>query len=144
MKKILTTLIAVMMIFVVGACSSNQGNSTTDDSSKEWPAMSELQSLSAKDITMVEYVRATEGGIASDQIVDAAIIEDIYLKLKDVSIKNESKMGVDDDGLDIKIVTNDKTLQFNFEGDILVLEDGSRYEVDNLQSLKSYVDSLTE
>ena len=142
MKKILTTILAVMMTVGLYACSGSQENTTPDDTSMTWPAMDALQSLSTTDITMIEYSRATEGGISAGQIVDATMIEDIYLKLKDVSFKSKSEMGVDDDGLDIKIETNNKTLNFNFEGDILVLEDGSRYEVDNLHPLKSYIDAL--
>lgn len=157
MKKPLVLLIALIMIFSLVACSSGQGNTAStneeenrmpveetkpDDSSTTWPAMDAIQSLSATDITTVEYVRATEGGISADQIDDAATIENIYLRLKDVNIKDESKMGVDDDGLDIKIATSNATLRFSFEGDILLLEDGSRYEVENLYMLKNYIDSL--
>ena len=139
MKKLLAFLITSIMIFSLAACSSEQ-----NDSAAEWPAMDALQSLSAEDITAIEYTRATEGGISAGKANDAETIENIYLKLKDVSVKGESKTGVDDDGLDIIISTDDKTLHFSFEGDILVLEDGGRYEVENLHSLKSYIDSLTE
>ena len=158
LKKLLVSLTALIMIFTLVACNSGQGNTASADeeenrtpveeetkpeeSSAAWPAMDALQSLSVADITTVEYVRATEGGISADQIDDAATIEDIYLRLKDVNIKDESKMGVDDDGLDIKITTDDTTLRFNFEGDILLLEEGSRYEVENLHMLKNYIDSL--
>ena len=161
MKKLLAFLITSIMIFSLAACSSGQGNTssteekenttpveeetTSEDSQAAWPAMDALRSMSATDITSVEYVRATEGGISADQTDDAATIEDIYLRLKDVSIKEESKKtGVEDDGLDIKIEAADKTLRFNFEGDILVLEDGSRYEVEDLHMLKNYIDSLIE
>ncbi len=157
MKKLLVLLTALIMIITLVACNSGQGNTAStdeeenttsveetkpNDSSTTWPAMDALQSLPATDITTIEYVRATEGGISADQIDDAAMIEDIYLRLKDVNIKDESKMGVDDDGLDIKIATSNTTLRFNFEGDILLLEDGSRYEVENLHMLKNYIDSL--
>ena len=141
MKKIIVSIISIVMIFTCVGCS-NQDSKTTGDYS--WPAMSELQSLSASDITMIEYIRATEGGATEDQIVDEEIIEDIYLRLKEVTIKEESDMGVEDDGLGITITTNDKTLVFDFEGDILILEDGKRYEVENLHSLKSTIDSLIE
>ena len=157
--KIAIVLAAVMLV-ALAACSSGQGKTasadvrenstpveektTSDNSSAIWPAMDALQSLSAADITTVEYVRLTEGGMSAGKADDVETIENIYLRLKDVSVKGESKMGVDDDGLEIKIAAGDKSLHFNFEGDILVLEDGSRYEVDNLQSLRSYVDGLVE
>lgn len=44
----------------------------------------------------------------------------------------------------LKIIAEDRSPTFTFEGDILVLEDGSRYEVENLDSLKSYIDKLLE
>ena len=147
MRRIFASLIVVLTLLALAACSSGQGSASSassGDSPAAWPAMNALQSLSAADITMVEYFRLTEGGISVGQANDASTIENIYLRLKDVSVKGESKMGVDDDGLEIKIAAGDKTLHFSFEGDILVLEDGSRYEVDKLQSLRSYVDSLAE
>ncbi|MBQ9020752.1 MAG: hypothetical protein IJ113_01885 [Eggerthellaceae bacterium] len=154
------TIIAVMlctMLLLVscgtgGGGASSAGSSTADGSVQAsegekvpaWPAQEALASLAVADINSIEYVRATEGGLAGDTLTGAEDIEDVYLRLKDLGIVAESNMGVDDDGLSIRVNTGAKTISFTFEGDILVLEDGSRFEVENLGSLKSYIDRLIE
>lgn len=53
-------------------------------------------------------------------------------------------MGVLDDGLTVAVNTADGTQTLNFEGSIAVLSDGTRYEVENLNLLKGYLQTLME
>ena len=122
----------------LAACSAPE--STV--SSVEWPAMDTLSSISSSDIDSVSYMRATEAGARTDTITDPVKIEDIYLRLKDVSAAEETNEGVEDDGLGIVVKAGSKTVSFSFEGDILAEESGKRYKVNNLSSLKKYIDGL--
>lgn len=136
MKKIRALVLTLTLTaMILPSC----GGGTSEP---EWPAMEALSSLSLAGITSIEYVRMTEGGVGADMITDAAGIEDVYLRLKEVSIKEETDKAVDDDGLSITVHTADKDISFTFEGNILVLESGSRYEVENLDSVKNYIDQL--
>ena len=54
----------------------------------------------------------------------------------------KSDMSVQDNDLSLTVEEGDTNLKFNFEGDILVLEDGSRYETEKADKLRSYVDGL--
>jgi hypothetical protein len=108
----------------------------------EWPAMEALRALSASDISSVEYFRATEDGVSQDTVTGAAKVEDIYLRLKDVEITGETDMDTLDDDLSIKVNAGDEMLAFSFAGDIVALDGGKRYQVDDLSSLKSYIDGL--
>lgn len=124
------------MAALLGACGSSESEAP------QWPAMDQLTSVAASDISSIKYLRSTEGGVEGDTVTDATQIEDIYLRLKEVAITGESEMAVDDDGLSLGVTVGDETIGFAFEGDILVLDGGKRYEVENLSSLKGYIDGL--
>ena len=117
-----------------------------DTASKEvkWEAMDSLKAVEAANITSIDFQRATEGGAYGNSVYDLPTIEDIYLRLKDVEIKSPTDAAVDDDGLSLSVKTGDSEMNFAFEGDVLVLDDGSRFEVEGLDTLKSYVDRLAE
>ena len=149
MKKILTLCLAAVLLtagmIAFTACGGgNDTSSNSNISDISWPAMDTLNEIKAEDVSSVEFARATEGGSGIESTEDLTQIEDIILRLKEVEIKGESKAGVDDNDLAVKIVAGDKSPSFTFEGDILVLEDGSRYEVENLESLRTYIDKLLE
>ena len=137
-KKVLLIMAVFIATALLGACGGG------GSSEPEWPAMKTLSEINAADVTSIEYSRATEGGATIESTDDATQIEDIILRLKEVAIKEKSDMAVEDNSLGFKIVAGDKSPTFSFEGDILVLEDGSRYEVENLGSLRSYIDKLLE
>lgn len=138
-KKI-NIIVLTLLLGSVGMLTACGGNSSSSE--VKWPAMETLGGINAGDITSIELTRATEGGAQSETITDGTQMEDIFLRLKDITIKGESDQGTTDDDLGVKITAGSDTLGFSFEGDTLVLEDGSRYEVENLSSLKSYVDNL--
>jgi hypothetical protein len=139
MSKKIAALVILAAVLVFPGCSSSSGDA---ENGASWPAMENLKAVSAEDINEVSYTRSTEGGSISNTVTDPTGIEDIYLRLKDVSIESETDEGAEDDGLSLKVKTEDKTFGFEFEGDVLILEDGSRYKVDNLDSLKRYIDGL--
>ena len=139
-RKILISLLVLSMAVtssILAACGGGDG------SGPEWPAMEKLQALSAGDITHINYMRATEGGALDDQTGDPTEIEDIYLRLKDVKIADKTEEAVEDDDMYISVEAGDENLEFSFMGDILIL-DGENYKVENLSSLKSYIDGLLE
>lgn len=139
-RKILIALFVLSMAVtssILAACGGGDG------SGPEWPAMEKLQALSAGDITHINYMRATEGGALDNQTGDPTEIEDIYLRLKDVKIADKTEEAVEDDDMYISVEAGDENLEFSFMGDILIL-DGENYKVENLSSLKSYIDGLLE
>lgn len=137
-KRKLINLLAIMSAAVLLLAACGGGSS----SEIKWPAMETLGGIEAGDITSVELTRATEAGVQSETVTDSTQMEDIFLRLKDVTIKGESDQGTTDDDLGVKLTAGSDTLSFSFEGDTLVLEDGSRYSVENLGSLKTYVDNI--
>lgn len=138
MRKGFMAAVAVFFALLLAGCaggSSGAGN---------WPEMDDLKTVKADDITSISYMRSTEDGVQSDTITDATEIEDVYLRLCNVEILSESDESVLDDGLDITVETADKEISFSFVGDILMLEAGGNYEVDNLGSLRDYIDKRIE
>lgn len=133
----------ITLLFLAAGLLASCGSSEPEEEA-QWPAMDSLEALSLADISSVEYLRATEGGAVGDTVTDATQIENICLRLKEVRIAGETDEGVDDDGLSIGIKTGEETLGFSFEGDILILDGPERYRVENLSSLKSYIDGLIE
>ena len=77
-------------------------------------------------------------------ITDAKTIEGVCALIQVLSITGESDRGVLDDGLTVAVNTADGTQTLNFEGSIAVLSDGTRYEVENLNLLKGYLQTLME
>lgn len=136
----------VISLALVLACVTLLAGCGGDTASEEakWEAMDSLSAAEAADITRIDFQRATEAGVYANSVYDLPTIEDIYLRLKDVKIKEPTEAGVEDDGLSLSIKTGDSEMNFAFEGDILVLDDGSRYEVEGLDMLKSYIDRLSE
>ena len=141
MKSVLTGCLVIILSVLLASCGF-LGYGSAEKA--EWPAQSVLKSLNIEDITSISYSLSTEGGVLSGVTEDAAEIEDIYLRLCHVTIENATTRGVDDDALRLEVNTEKATIPFDFEGDILVLSQEKRYEVSNLQSLKSYVQALLE
>ncbi|MBQ6364675.1 MAG: hypothetical protein IJH81_05835 [Lachnospiraceae bacterium] len=109
-----------------------------------WPAQDALRSMDLSDITEIRFTTYTEGGAQQGAVNDSASIEEICQMLGGVRITGLSEMAVDDDGLLVEVDAGDRKLTFRFEEKILVLEDGSRYEVEQLGALKQYLNGLLE
>ena len=138
----LMILLALISAGFLSACGGSGGSSGTEGEA-EWPAMDKLNGLTASDITSIQYSRATEGGVQEDRTGDPTEIEDIYLRLKDITVADKTDEAFEDDDMYITVEAGDENIEFSFMGDILILE-GDNYKVDNLSSLKSYIDGLLE
>ena len=141
-NKRLPLLAGVLIILLLAAgCGSKAPE--TEDEGPSWPAQETLKTVDASDIKSITYTRNTEGGGISETVTDADDIEDIYLRLLNLSIKDDTAEGVDDDQTELEVRAGSKTLSFEFEGDVLVLGSGSRYKVDQLDMLISCLDKIT-
>ena len=109
-----------------------------------WPAQDALRSMDLSDITEIRFTTYTEGGAQPGAVSDSESIAEICRLLGGVRITGPSEMAVDDDGLLVEVDAGDRKLTFRFEEKILVLEDGSRYEVEQLGALKQYLNGLLE
>lgn len=137
-KKAAVLVLSVVLVAMTLLASC--GGSQTGEAS--WPAMESLKEVDSSGITRISFEHSTEAGAVSNTVYDAGTIEEIYLRLVNVSIGAKTDAGVDDDSLKITVDTEDKSMSFSFEGNLLVLEDGSSYEVENLDKLKIYIDEL--
>lgn len=109
-----------------------------------WPEYESIVNMPASAITSIQFSFSTEGGVQEATITDAKTIEGVCALIQVLSITGESDMGVLDDGLTVAVNTADGTQTLNFEGSITVLSDGTRYEVENLNLLKGYLQTLME
>lgn len=138
-RKIVSLVTALIMtLLLLAGC----GGGTT--ASANIPQMDTLKETKASDITRIDFQRYTEGGAYQNTVYDLPTIEDIYLRLTAIEVKGETKSGVEDNGLNLTVVTADGETKFSFEGDILVQDDGKRYEAEGVDSLMSYIDRLAE
>lgn len=126
-----------MGVLFLAGCSGG----SSDDS--VWPELDSLKSIKAGDITSISYIRSTEDGVSEGSITEPGEIEDVYLRLCNIEVLSETEDSVVDDGLDITVATADKELTFSFAGDTL-LGDEISYEVENIDSLRSYIDKMIE
>lgn len=139
-RKVLVLMLAlVMSLALLSGCG---GGSSGEE--PKWDAMESLNATEASDITRIDFQRATEGGAYQNSVYDLETIENICLRLKEVKLGPETDMAVEDDSLTLNIKTADSEMDFYFEGDIVVLEGDKRYEVEGLDSLKTYIDGLIE
>ena len=109
-----------------------------------WPEYDSIVNMPASAITSIQFSFATEGGVQEATVADSTAIGGIYALIQVLSVTGESDRGVLDDGLTIAVGTQDETLTLNFEGNVAVLPDGTRYEVENLGLLKGYLRTLME
>lgn len=137
MRKRIKAVVAVCIaLLILTGCSGGDSSGTGT-----WPAMDSLKAVDADDITSISYTRSTEAGVTSDTIRDAAEIEEVYQLICGVEILSEAEESVVDDGLDIIVETPDGEITFSFAGDIVMLDGAINYEVDNIDSLRNYLDN---
>lgn len=134
----MTVLVLALMLTTMTLLAGCSGGAKE----AKWEAMDKLREIGAVDITRIDFQRSTEDGAYANSVYDLQTIEDIFLRLKEVEIEEPADEGTDDDGLSLSVKTEGSEMNFVFEGDTLVLDDGSRYEVEGLDSLKSYIDTL--
>ena len=137
MKRWFSLSLVLLMLFCFSAAYAQSEQFS-------WPAYESIVNMPASAITSIQFSFSTEGGVQEATITDAKTIEGVCALIQVLSITGESDMGVLDDGLTVAVNTADGTQTLNFEGSIAVLSDGTRYEVENLNLLKGYLQTLME
>ena len=137
MKRWFSLNLALLMFFCFSAAYAQSEQFS-------WPEYESIANEPASAITSIQFSFSTEGGVQEATVTDSKTIEGISALIQVLSITGESNMGVLDDGLTIAVNTASETQTLNFEGSIAVLSDGTRYEVENLNLLKGYLQTLME
>ena len=137
MKRWFSLSLALLMLFCFSAAYAQSEQFS-------WPAYESIVNMPASAITSIQFSFSTEGGVQEATITDAKTIEGVCALIQVLSITGESDMGVLDDGLTVAVNTADGTQTLNFEGGVAVTSDGTRYEVENLNLLKGYLQTLME
>ena len=68
-------------------------------------------------------------------MTDGERIKEIYPLLCDLSLGEETQLGVLDDGMSLEVEMGEEKYNYYFEGNILVMDTDIRYEVNNMGSL---------
>ena len=137
MKRWFSLSLALLMLFCFSAAYAQSEQFS-------WPAYESIVNMPASAITSIQFSFSTEAGVQEATITDAKTIEGVCALIQVLSITGESDMGVLDDGLTVAVNTADGTQTLNFEGSIAVTSKGKRYEVENLNLLKGYLQTLME
>lgn len=137
MKRWFSLSLALLMLFCFSAAYAQSEQFS-------WPAYESIVNMPASAITSIQFSFSTEGGVQEATITDAKTIEGVCALIQVLSITGESDMGVLDDGLTVAVNTADGTQTLNFEGSIAVTSEGKRYEVENLNLLKGYLQTPME
>ena len=137
MKRWFSLSLVLLMLFCFSAAYAQYEQFS-------WPEYDSIVNEPASAITSIQFSFSTEAGVQEATITDAKTIEGVCALIQVLSITGESDMGVLDDGLTVAVNTADGTQTLNFEGSIAVLSDGTRYEVENLNLLKGYLQTLME
>lgn len=137
MKRWFSLSLALLMLFCFSAAYAQSEQVS-------WPEYESIVNEPASAITSIQFSFSTEGGVQEATVTDSKTIEGICALIQTLSIVKESDMGVLDDGLTVAVNTADGTQTLNFEGSIAVTSEGKRYEVENLNLLKGYLQTLME
>ena len=137
MKRWFSLSLALLMLFCFSAAYAQSEQFS-------WPAYESIVNVPASAITSIQFSFSTEGGVQEATVTDSKTIEGICALIQVLSITGESDMGVLDDGLTVAVNTADGTQTLNFEGSIAVTSEGKRYELENLNLLKGYLQTLME
>ena len=137
MKRWFSLSLALLMLFCFSAAYAQSEQFS-------WPEYESIVNEPASAITSVHFSFSTEGGVQEATITDSKTIEGVCALIQVLSITGETDMGVLDDGLTVAVNTADGTLTLKFEGSVAVTSEGKRYEVENLNLLKGYLQTLME
>ena len=137
MKRWFASALALLMLVCFGAAHAQSEQVS-------WPEYESIVNEPTSAITSIQFSFSTEGGVQEATVTDSKTIEGICALIQVLSITGESDMGVLDDGLTVAVNTADGTQTLNFEGSIAVTSEGKRYEVENLNLLKGYLQTLME
>ena len=145
---IIVLLILVLAFAVIGCGTASPkdggGGDTPIPVEGLWENMEELNRSLNGDVLSVNYSIYSEGGAKEGMISDSDVMRKICEMLTEVQLKEETDVAVTDSDMFISVNLGSKELTFHFEGDILVLDNGKRYEVENIDKLKAYLLEVTD
>ena len=146
-KGLVIVLLLLVLAFAVigcGTASPKGGEDTPISVEGLWENMEELNRSLNGDVLSVNYSISSEGGTKEGMISDSDVMRKICEMLTEVQLKEETDVAVTDSDMFISVNLGSKELTFHFEGNILVLDNGKRYEVENIDKLKSYLLEVTD
>ena len=108
-----------------------------------WPELDDVKCFPADAITQVEVIFSTEGGAQQFVFTDSAIMTDLQMFCKELSLGDETNLGVADDGLTLTFSTVLESATLRFDGGYAVVE-GKRYIAEHLNGLKTYLKTVIE
>ena len=126
-------------IEATGGSNDGSSNDAPSANATSWPAQEALASLDAADIKQIRVFTATEDGVTDSWITLPENIKEISRLLCEVKMGEATNMDTLDDDLSIDVETDTGSLEFDFVGDIVILDNGERYEVEGLDALKDYL-----
>ena len=107
-----------------------------------WAAQTALASSNLSDIENIRFSLSTEGGVRSAEVTDPESIRTICQLLSAITLEAPSDEASSDDGLHVEICFPAEKLSFSFEGNTLVMDDGSRHKTDALYPLRKYLEDI--
>lgn len=111
--------------------------------SSGWPELDDVKRFPADALAQVEVIFSTEGGAQRFVFTDSAIMADLQMFCKELSLGDETDIGVADDGLTLTFSTVWESAALRFEGGYAVVE-GKRYIAEHLSWLKTYLKTVIE
>ena len=130
MKLLARMIVLILAASVIAACGRT-AEETAETGSEPLPVK-------------VTYQRMWEYS-ASGESTDPEVIRSLVEEIGKLKIGAETDMSVDDYGDIIRFEYADGTVKtYEFEGDIIVNEDGTRNEAEGLKSLRGLLNTLIE
>ena len=111
---------------------------TADKSEAVWKEQEALKAAEPSDIISISYAFYGEEGETAGTEEDRDDIEDIYLRLCNISLGAPVNMGIEDASLFVTVKLADQELNFHFEADYVDIGN-SLYEAKHVDSLRTYL-----
>ena len=111
---------------------------TADKSEAVWKEQEALKAAEPSDIISISYAFYGEEGETAGTEEDRDDIEDIYLRICNISLGKPVNMGIEDASLFVTVKLADQELNFHFEADYVDLGN-SLYEAKHVDSLRTYL-----
>ena len=111
---------------------------TADKSEAVWKEQEALKAAEPSDIISISYAFYGEEGETAGTEEDRDDIEDIYLRLCNISLGAPVNMGIEDASLFVTVKLADQELNFHFEADYVDIGN-SLYEAEHVDSLRTYL-----
>ena len=111
---------------------------TADKSEAVWKEQEALKAAEPSDIISISYAFYGEEGETAGTEEDRDDIEDIYLRICNISLGKPVNMGIEDASLFVTVRLADQELSFHFEADYVDIGN-SLYEAEHVDSLRTYL-----